>query len=79
MSTYGADDFGWFGGVGAFGGRFMPEALIAALDELDIAWQKAMVDPAFVADGARVVLVGEALVKDGDPTSAVAAMTGVGA
>jgi indole-3-glycerol phosphate synthase len=34
---------------------------------------------AFVAEGARAVLVGEALVKDGDPTSAVAAMTGVGA
>jgi len=32
-----------------------------------------------VADGARVVLVGEALVKDGDPESAVAAMTGLGA
>jgi indole-3-glycerol phosphate synthase len=34
---------------------------------------------AYVAEGARVVLVGEALVKDGDPTAAVAAMTGVGA
>ena len=33
----------------------------------------------FVAEGARAVLVGEALVKDGDPTTAVAAMTGVGA
>ena len=31
----------------------------------------------FVAEGARAVLVGEALVKDGDPESAVAAMTGV--
>jgi indole-3-glycerol phosphate synthase len=31
----------------------------------------------FVGEGARVVLVGEALVKDGDPESAVAAMTGV--
>ena len=30
-------------------------------------------------EGARAVLVGEALVKDGDPTAAVAAMTGVGA
>ena len=26
----------------------MPEALIAALDELEIAWQKAMVDPTFL-------------------------------
>ena len=32
----------------------------------------------FVAEGARAVLVGEALVKDGDPRGAVAAMTGVG-
>ncbi|MFT4287283.1 indole-3-glycerol phosphate synthase TrpC [Nocardioides sp.] len=31
----------------------------------------------FVAEGARAVLVGEALVKDGDPETAVRAMTGV--
>ena len=31
----------------------------------------------FVGEGARAVLVGEALVKDGDPETAVAAMTGV--
>lgn len=31
----------------------------------------------FVTEGARVVLVGEALVKDGDPEAAVASMTGV--
>ena len=31
----------------------------------------------FVAEGARVVLVGEALVRDGDPEAAVRAMTGV--
>jgi indole-3-glycerol phosphate synthase len=31
----------------------------------------------FVAEGARAVLVGEALVKDGDPRQAVASMTGV--
>jgi indole-3-glycerol phosphate synthase len=31
----------------------------------------------FVAEGADVVLVGEALVKDGDPEGAVRAMTGV--
>ena len=42
-----ADDKGWFGD---FGGRFMPEALIAALDELTAAWQEAMADPTFVAD-----------------------------
>ena len=31
----------------------------------------------FVAEGARAVLVGEALVKDGDPEAAVRAMTGL--
>ena len=30
----------------------------------------------FAAEGARVVLVGEALVKDGAPREAVASMTG---
>ena len=31
-TQYDADLHGWFGGAGSFGGRFMPEALIAALD-----------------------------------------------
>jgi indole-3-glycerol phosphate synthase len=31
----------------------------------------------FAGEGASVVLVGEALVKDGDPEAAVRAMTGV--
>jgi indole-3-glycerol phosphate synthase len=31
----------------------------------------------YVAEGARAVLVGEALVKDGDPEGAVRAMTGI--
>ena len=47
VSTFDADDHGWFGD---FGGRFMPEALVAALDELTVAWQEAMADPAFLAD-----------------------------
>ncbi|WP_340538733.1 tryptophan synthase subunit beta [Nocardioides sp. GXZ039] len=42
-----ADEQGWFGTPGQWGGRFMPEALIAALDELDTAWHKALADPAF--------------------------------
>ena len=44
-----ADDRGYFGAPGgvAWGGRFMPEALVAALDELDAAWQDARADPAF--------------------------------
>src|SRR3954465_7928756 len=46
-SAWDADDKGWFGD---FGGRFMPEALVAALDELTVAWQEAMADPAFLGD-----------------------------
>ncbi|WP_377323187.1 tryptophan synthase subunit beta [Pimelobacter simplex] len=55
MSKYDADARGWFGGTGAFGGRFMPEALIAALDELDVAWQDAMADPAFTGEFERLL------------------------
>jgi tryptophan synthase beta chain len=49
---YDADDLGWFGTADEqrWGGRFMPEALVAALDELTEAWQDAMADPAFVAE-----------------------------
>jgi tryptophan synthase beta chain len=32
---------------GSFGGRFVPESLIAALDELDAAYQQARIDPVF--------------------------------
>ena len=32
---------------GDFGGRFVPEALVAALDELDTEYHKALADPAF--------------------------------
>jgi tryptophan synthase beta chain len=32
---------------GRFGGRFVPEALVAALDELDAAYREATADPAF--------------------------------
>jgi tryptophan synthase beta chain len=39
---------------GDFGGRFVPEALIAALDELDTAYHKAQADPAFGAELARL-------------------------
>ncbi|WP_277343415.1 tryptophan synthase subunit beta [Nocardioides sp. HDW12B] len=38
------------GHFGDFGGRFMPEALIAALDELEVAWREAMADPEFLAE-----------------------------
>jgi tryptophan synthase beta chain len=39
---------------GEFGGRFVPESLIAALDELDAAYQAARVDPDFVAELAEL-------------------------
>ncbi len=45
--TYDADEQGWFG---EFGGRFMPEALVAALDELTVAWHEAMADPGFLTE-----------------------------
>ena len=35
---------------GEFGGRWVPEALIAALDELDLAYTQAKADPAFAAE-----------------------------
>ncbi|MGH3358487.1 MAG: tryptophan synthase subunit beta [Nocardioidaceae bacterium] len=38
------------GHFGRFGGRFMPEALIAPLDELDAAWRAATKDPDFCAE-----------------------------
>ena len=38
------------GHFGRFGGRFVPEALIAALDELAAAYESAKADPAFAAE-----------------------------
>jgi tryptophan synthase beta chain len=35
---------------GDFGGRFVPESLVAALDELTTAWEEAKADPAFHAE-----------------------------
>ena len=39
---------------GPFGGRFVPEALIAALDELEAAYEKARHDPEFTGELARL-------------------------
>ncbi|HET7899984.1 MAG TPA: tryptophan synthase subunit beta [Candidatus Nanopelagicales bacterium] len=47
----GPDSTGHFG---QFGGRFVPEALTAALDELDAAFRAAVVDPAFMAELDRL-------------------------
>ncbi|GGL96122.1 MULTISPECIES: tryptophan synthase subunit beta [Micromonospora] len=38
------------GHFGRFGGRFVPEALVAALDELDQAWRTAVADEGFRAE-----------------------------
>jgi tryptophan synthase beta chain len=46
------DDAGHFG---QFGGRFMPEALVGALDELTAAWQEAMGDPGFTGELDRML------------------------
>ena len=39
---------------GEYGGRFVPESLIAALDELEAAYNAAKVDPAFQAELAHL-------------------------
>ncbi|MBB5869322.1 tryptophan synthase beta chain [Allocatelliglobosispora scoriae] len=46
------DDKGHFG---KYGGRFVPEALIAALDELDAAYRKAQTDDDFQAEFGRLL------------------------
>ena len=38
---------GWFG---VYGGRFVPETLVPALDELEAAWEEARVEPGFSAE-----------------------------
>jgi tryptophan synthase beta chain len=43
------------GHFGRFGGRFMPEALVAPLDELTAAWQDAMADETFRAEFDRML------------------------
>jgi tryptophan synthase beta chain len=43
------------GHFGRYGGRFVPEALIAALDELDAAYRHAMADESFQAEFAALL------------------------
>ena len=50
----GADRVDAHGRFGAFGGRYVPETLIAPLDELEAAWGEARADPAFRAELARL-------------------------
>ena len=53
MSAPASDESGRFG---EFGGRFMPEALMAALDELTVEWRAAMADPRFTAEFERLLV-----------------------
>ena len=53
MTTYTQPDSS--GHFGRFGGRFMPEALIAPLDELDAAWTSAKADPVFMNELDRML------------------------
>jgi tryptophan synthase beta chain len=52
MSEKLADQVGPY--FGQFGGRFVPESLIAALDELDKTYQDAKGDPSFMAELAHL-------------------------
>ena len=52
MSEKLADQVGPY--FGEFGGRFVPESLIAALDELDRTYQEAKSDPLFIAELAHL-------------------------
>lgn len=38
------------GYFGAYGGKFIPEALVAAVDEVAVEYEKAKSDPAFAAE-----------------------------
>ncbi|HEX5214811.1 MAG TPA: tryptophan synthase subunit beta [Vicinamibacterales bacterium] len=48
--TFGRRDPDARGYFGAFGGRFVPETLVAPVEELDAAYRAARIDPAFVAE-----------------------------
>jgi tryptophan synthase beta chain len=52
MSEKLADQVGPY--FGEFGGRFVPESLVAALDELDLTYQEAKSDPSFSQDLAHL-------------------------
>jgi tryptophan synthase beta chain len=50
--THDPDVRGYFG---AYGGRFMPEALIAALDDVAAEYDKARIEPEFLAEFDRLL------------------------
>ena len=40
---------------GPYGGRYVPETLIPALDELEHAWLEARADPGFIGELERLL------------------------
>jgi tryptophan synthase beta chain len=48
------DELAILGHFGSYGGRFVPEALIGALDQLEAAHLAAKSDPTFQSELARV-------------------------
>src|SRR5664279_4728430 len=50
-TTHDPDERGYFG---SFGGRWLPEALVAALDEVAESYRKARIDPDFLAELDRL-------------------------
>ncbi|HEX2766573.1 MAG TPA: tryptophan synthase subunit beta [Candidatus Limnocylindria bacterium] len=50
----GADRVAADGRFGRFGGRYVPETLVPALDELEAAWSVARRDPTYLAELARL-------------------------
>src|SRR5438477_893747 len=52
MSTHGSQTPGRFG---PYGGRYVAETLVPALEELERAWDEASVDPAFRAELDRLL------------------------
>ncbi|HET7682281.1 MAG TPA: tryptophan synthase subunit beta [Marmoricola sp.] len=56
-NTWGPDEQGRFGGPSDqfWGGRFMPEALVAELDAVEAAWRSAMADDGFTGEFQRML------------------------
>jgi tryptophan synthase beta chain len=52
MTTHLRDEVGPY--FGEFGGRFVPESLVAALDDLTVAYEQSKSDPAFAAELAAL-------------------------
>ncbi len=76
----GADRVDATGRFGRFGGRYVPETLIPALDELAAAWDTARRDPAYVAELRRLHrdFIGRATPIFEIPSDAVAERGGIG-